>query len=210
MTVPPPWCWMARSSPPPRRKRFCRKKHDARFPTAAVAYCLAEAGLAPDNRFSSPSTTSRSPSSSVCWRPTWPLRRAGFAQLPPGHAAVAAGEAVPAPRHSPRAARAAQAPLVFLDHHESHAASAFFPSPFRRGRHPDPRRRRRVEHRQPRRRRGQPHPPDRSSAVSPFARPALLRLHLLLRLQGQQRRIQADGPGPLRPAGLRRSHLSST
>src|SRR5688572_318697 len=31
-----------------QEERFTRKKHDDRFPAAAVASCLAEAGLAPD------------------------------------------------------------------------------------------------------------------------------------------------------------------
>ena len=46
--------------------------------------------------------------------------------------------------------------------------------------------------------------------VPALARPALLGVHLLLRLQGQQRRVQADGPGPLRPARLRRTRSAST
>ena len=95
-----------------------------------------------------------------------------------------------------------RARLVFADHHETHAASAFFPSPFERaaivtldgvgewstatfgvGE-------------------GNTDPADRPRRLSPFAGPALFGVHLLLRLQGQQRRIQADGPGPLRPADL--------
>jgi carbamoyltransferase len=31
-----------------QEERFSRKKHDERFPSAAVAYCLEEAGLAPE------------------------------------------------------------------------------------------------------------------------------------------------------------------
>src|SRR5712692_4395032 len=31
-----------------QEERFSRKKHDPRFPTHAVAYCLEEAGLTPD------------------------------------------------------------------------------------------------------------------------------------------------------------------
>ncbi len=40
---------------------------------------------------------------------------------------------------------------VFTEHHESHAASAFFPVAVRRGRDPDRRRRRRMGHGQLRR-----------------------------------------------------------
>src|SRR5207302_1289925 len=36
----------------------------------------------------------------------------------------------PAPHHPEGTGRPTRARLVFLDHHESHAASAFFPSPF--------------------------------------------------------------------------------
>ena len=79
------------------------------------------------------------------------------------------------------------------------------PLAVRRGGHPDPRRRRRVGHGQPGRKaaatasRSFPETP-----LSPFARPALLRLHLFLRLPRQLGRVQADGPGAIRRAGLRR------
>ena len=33
-----------------QEERFTRKKHDARFPTNAVAYCLREAGIGPRER----------------------------------------------------------------------------------------------------------------------------------------------------------------
>ena len=103
-----------------------------------------------------------------------------------------------------------EAPLVFTDHHESHAASAFFPSPFDeaailtldgvgewstttcgvgRGN--------RIELTQ-------------QIAVSALAGPAVLGVHLLLRLQGEQRRIQADGPGAVRPADLQGPDLRGT
>ena len=100
--------------------------------------------------------------------------------------------------------------FVFTEHHESHAASAFFPSPFEEAailtldgvgewatatlRH----RPRQQDQADPR------------AALPAFARPALLGVHLLLRLQGQLRRVQADGPGALRRAALRRSRSSST
>ena len=99
--------------------------------------------------------------------------------------------------------------IVFAEHHESHAASAFFPSPFdeaailtldgvgewatatlRHGR-------------------GHTHRHHARAALPALARPALFRVHLLLRVQGQLRRIQADGPRAVRRAALRRSHPSS-
>ena len=99
-----------------------------------------------------------------------------------------------------RAARRAR--LVFTDHHESHAASAFFPSPFERaailtidgvgewstatfgvGEGNKLRLRQQLQ-------------------FPAFAGAALFGVYLLLRFQGQQRRIQADGPGALWPARL--------
>jgi hypothetical protein len=89
------------------------------------------------------------------------------------------------------------------EHHYSHAASAFFPSPFER-----PRSSPSTASASGRRRAGAwaratqiellleqrfPHSP----------RPALLGLHLLHRLQGQLRRVQAHGPRALRRAHLR-------
>jgi carbamoyltransferase len=96
--------------------------------------------------------------------------------------------------------------LVFTDHHESHAASAFFPSPFDEaailtldgvgewtttamgvGQ-------------------GNKITITREIPFPHFARAALLRVHVLLRLQGEQRRVQTDGPGALRATDLPRSH----
>ena len=75
------------------------------------------------------------------------------------------------------------------------------PQPVRRGGHPHARRRRRMD---ARRRmgvgRGNRIELDAAAAVPALARPAVLGVHLLLRLQGQQRRIQADGPRAVRPA----------
>ena len=31
-----------------QEERFTRRKHDERFPTQAIAYCLEEAGIGPD------------------------------------------------------------------------------------------------------------------------------------------------------------------
>ena len=103
-----------------------------------------------------------------------------------------------------------KAPLVFTDHHESHAASAFFPSPFDEaailtldgvgewstttmgvGR-------------------GNQIALTRQISVPALARAAVLRVHLLLRLQGEQRRVQADGPGAVRAARSTRISSRST
>ncbi len=94
--------------------------------------------------------------------------------------------------------------VLYAEHHESHAASAFFPSPFEEaailtmdgvgewatasigvGRGND------IEMLE-------------RAAVAGFARPAVLRLHLLHRLQGQLGRVQGHGTRPVRRAEVRR------
>jgi carbamoyltransferase len=115
-----------------QEERFTRKKHDAGFPTQAVAYCLAEGGLRPEQLdyvvfYDKPLTKfdrlletylAYAPAGFPSFRMAMPiwlkdklhLRRTLRQQLP----------------------GADRARLVFTDHHESHAASAFFPSPFER------------------------------------------------------------------------------
>jgi carbamoyltransferase len=115
-----------------QEERFTRIKHDAAFPHRAVAYCLSQAGGPPD---------------AVVYYEK-PLRkferilRTAFAVAPGGFHAFAA--AVPdwvAPQTldtagdrgcppRPRARR--RQPHLLRLHHESHAAAAFFPSPFQR------------------------------------------------------------------------------
>jgi len=115
-----------------QEERFTRRKHDASFPANAIAYCLREADLAPgqldyiafyEKPFSkferlletylafAPSGL-RSFSTAI---PVW-LKEKLFLR-----GAIRRGLGGPS-----------RAPLLFLDHHESHAASAFFPSPFAR------------------------------------------------------------------------------
>jgi carbamoyltransferase len=113
-----------------QEERFTRKKHDPAFPTHAIAYCLREAGLKsgeldyiafydkPLAKFDRLLETylSYAPSGFKSFQlamPVWlkdklHIRRTLKRQL----------------------GKAGRAKLVFTDHHESHAASAFFPSPF--------------------------------------------------------------------------------
>ena len=113
-----------------QEERFTRKKHDPGFPEHAVAYCLKEAGLKPDQlnyvafydkpmrkferlletyiAFAPSGFRSFSMAIPVWLREKLLMRRIIPAGLP--------GKT--------------SAPLLFMDHHESHAASAFFPSPF--------------------------------------------------------------------------------
>src|SRR5207244_2821984 len=121
-----------------QEERFTRKKHDPGFPEGAIAYCLQEGGLRPDQLdyiafYDKPLTKFErlletylafAPSglrSFSMAMPVW-LKEKLFMRriLRDGVEGGANG----APRSLVRA------PQVFLDHHESHAASAFFPSPF--------------------------------------------------------------------------------
>jgi carbamoyltransferase len=113
-----------------QEERFSREKYDAGFPARAIDYCLTEAGCAPEDvdyiafydkpvikferlletYFSFAPAGFRSFSMAM---PIW-LKKKLFVR-----------------RSIKQGCRAAtNAQLVFPDHHESHAASAFFPSPF--------------------------------------------------------------------------------
>lgn len=112
-----------------QEERFSRKKHDAGFPKAAVAYCLQEAGLSSD----------RLDYIAFYEKPFVKFERlleTYLAFAPRGFLSFA--RAIPTWLQDKLFLRKAiqdgapgsRAPLIFLDHHESHAASAFFPSPF--------------------------------------------------------------------------------
>jgi carbamoyltransferase len=112
-----------------QEERFTRCRHDARFPQQSLAYCLTAAGgrsaidavayyedpaLAFDRVLKS--AIEAAPGSQAIWP------RAATLQL--GEKLAIAD---PLTRHlGPRAADQ----LYFVDHHLSHAASAFYPSPF--------------------------------------------------------------------------------
>jgi carbamoyltransferase len=113
-----------------QEERFTRKKHDFNFPQNAIDYCLAEAGLTPEQL-------------DYVGFYDKPLRK--FERLLETYIAfVPAGfrsflQAMPLwlrqklylPREMDRGLQHRyHKQYVFTDHHESHAASAFFPSPF--------------------------------------------------------------------------------
>jgi carbamoyltransferase len=115
-----------------QEERFSRKKHDERFPTAAVAYCLREAGLTPDRLdyvafYDKPLTKfERLLETYLAFAPKGlrSFRRAVPAWVRDKlHLRGRIRAGLPGP---------STAPVVFLEHHESHAASAFFPSPYER------------------------------------------------------------------------------
>jgi carbamoyltransferase len=113
-----------------QEERFTRIKHDAGFPSHAVAYCLREAGIAsgavdyvtfyekPLLKFDRLLDTfvARAPAglrSFMMAMPAWLKQKLHL------------------PREIKRALHGAyRKRIVFPTHHESHAASAFFPSPF--------------------------------------------------------------------------------
>ncbi len=187
-----------------QEERFTRIKHDHAFPTNAIAYCLEEAGIGPGDLdfvgfYDKPFLKfERILETYLAFAP------AGFRSFL---------KAMPLwmrqKLHLPREIRRElqgdyRRGIVFTEHHESHAASAFFPVAFRRGRDPDPRRGGGVGHRQLRCRPRQSDRAQPRAAVSPLARTVVLGLHLLLRFQGQLRRVQAHGSRALRFADLRR------
>jgi carbamoyltransferase len=115
-----------------QEERFTRKKHDPAFPTNAIAYCLEEARLDPQALdyiafYDKPLTKfdrlletyfAFAPAGFDSFRLAMPLWLKDKLHM----------------RHTlrQRFKAARQARMVFTDHHESHAASAFFPSPFDR------------------------------------------------------------------------------
>ena len=115
-----------------QEERFSRHKHDADFPARAVAYCLTEAGLRPADLdyivfYDKPFTKfdrlletylAYAPAGFRSFRlamPLWLKDKLHLRRILRRHLAGAS-----------------RARLVFTDHHESHAASAFFPSPYER------------------------------------------------------------------------------
>lgn len=113
-----------------QEERFTRRKHDPAFPARAVEYCLQEAGL----------TTADLDYVAFYEKPLIKFERlleTYLAFAPTGFRSFLM--AVPVwlkdKLYLNRAIRkalpnATRAKLVYTEHHESHAASAFFPSPF--------------------------------------------------------------------------------
>ena len=114
-----------------QEERFSRKKHDASFPAQAIEYCLEEAGLTPGELdyvgfYDKPlmkferlletylAYAPRGFSSFVKAMPVWLREKLHL----PGQMTRGLGGAY-------------RKRFIFTEHHESHAASAFFPSPFR-------------------------------------------------------------------------------
>ncbi len=113
-----------------QEERFTRIKHDPAFPTHALDYCLRAGSLSPDDVdyvafYDKPLTKFER------------LLETYLAYAPSGFRSfrLAMPLWLKDKLHMRRTLRrslegATRARLVFTDHHESHAASAFFPSPF--------------------------------------------------------------------------------
>ena len=113
-----------------QEERFTREKYDASFPARSVEYCLSEAGLTADRldyvafydkpfiKFDRLLETylAYAPAGFPSFRramPLWLKKKLFIRRI----IRQALGKSL-------------KAPVLFLDHHESHAASAFFPSPY--------------------------------------------------------------------------------
>jgi carbamoyltransferase len=111
-----------------QEERFTRRKHDDSFPSRAVSYCLKEAGIAIDDVdaigfYEKPlvkferlletylATAPRGLRSYLLAMPVWLGRKLWMAD-------------------EMQRALGTNKDILFGDHHESHAASAFYPSPF--------------------------------------------------------------------------------
>ena len=111
-----------------QEERFTRKKHDHRFPAAAVEYCLREGGIAPEQLdfvafYDKPlQKFERLLETYLDYAPQG-LR--SFLMAMP----LWLREKLWTKDHITKSCRT-KAQVLFTEHHESHAASAFFPSPF--------------------------------------------------------------------------------
>lgn len=121
-----------------QEERFTRNKHDARFPANAIAYCLNEAGIQLQNLnyivyYEKPllkferlletylAYAPRGFRSFMAAMPVWIKEKLFLKSIIKKELAELGNCKV---SHLP--------PLLFSEHHLSHAASAFFPSPFER------------------------------------------------------------------------------
>ncbi|HEY5790140.1 MAG TPA: carbamoyltransferase N-terminal domain-containing protein, partial [Gammaproteobacteria bacterium] len=121
-----------------QEERFTRRKHDPAFPARSAAWCLEEAGIGLDAVdhvvfYDKPllkferlletylATAPRGLRSFAASMPVWLKEKLYLKQVLKRELAALGGiteQALP--------------PLRFAEHHQSHAASAFFPSPFAR------------------------------------------------------------------------------
>ena len=113
-----------------QEERFTRKKHDFNFPAHAIDYCLDEAGLTPDQLdyvgfYDKPFLKfERLLETYLAYAP---VGFRSFVQAMP----LWLKQKLHLPREMSKGLKGDyKKRYVFTEHHESHAASAFFPSPF--------------------------------------------------------------------------------
>jgi len=128
-----------------QEERFTRIKHDYRFPQRAAAYCLKEGGVTTDQldyvgfydkpllKFERLLETylDYAPAgfpSFLKAMPLWMREKLWMPDVIRLELAKAGG--APDDRTAKKRAKKLSWPVLFGDHHESHAASAFYPSPF--------------------------------------------------------------------------------
>ncbi|MGC9452367.1 MAG: carbamoyltransferase family protein, partial [Oceanipulchritudo sp.] len=113
-----------------QEERFSRKKHDPRFPAGAVAYCLGEGGLGVgelDAVIFYEKPLLKFDRLLASWLKTAPFGFRTFLAALPNWLK----EKLYHPRLIKRELGGAyRKAVLFAGHHESHAASAFYPSPF--------------------------------------------------------------------------------
>jgi carbamoyltransferase len=118
-----------------QEERFTRKKHDARFPTRAIEYCLREGGITIDQLdhvvfYDKPFLKfERLLETYLAFAPRG---FASFSMAVPLWVKEKLFQKLLLKRHLAALGLTAglEAKLLFAEHHQSHAASAFFPSPF--------------------------------------------------------------------------------
>jgi len=113
-----------------QEERFSRKKHDHHFPSKAVAWCLREAGLSPVDLdyvgfYDKP--LAKFDRLIETYAAFWPASFKSYLRALP----LWVRSKLHVQREMERALGGEyRGRFVFADHHESHAASAFFPSPY--------------------------------------------------------------------------------
>lgn len=116
-----------------QEERFTRKKGDPGYPEKAISYCLAEAGASTADIsyavfYEKPALKLDRVLQTHLW--TAPTSYRSFTKALP----LWARDRLDIPRQIRRRLNGAggfHGEVLFADHHESHAASAFFPSPYR-------------------------------------------------------------------------------
>jgi len=128
-----------------QEERFTRIKHDYNFPVQAAAYCLREAGITAEEldyvgfydkpllKFDRLLETylDYAPSGFPSFLKAMPLWMKEKLWMPDViRTEMAKANGVEDPRAAKKSGKKFEWKLLFGDHHESHAASAFYPSPF--------------------------------------------------------------------------------